>query len=30
MFLYLVLLLTIGVIGDLLSAAVQHWLGWFL
>lgn len=30
MFLYLVLLLTIGVIGDLLSAAVQYWLGWFL
>lgn len=30
MFLYLVLLLTIGVIGDLLSTAVQYWLGWFL
>ena len=30
MFLYLVLLLTIGVIGDLLSASVQYWLGWFL
>ena len=30
MSLYLVLLLAIGVIGDLLSAAVQYWLGWFL
>ena len=30
MFLYLVLLMTIGVIGDLLASAVQYWLGWFL
>ena len=30
MFLYLLLLMTIGVIGDLLSSAVQYWLGWFL
>ena len=30
MFLYLLLLMTIGVIGDLLSGAVQYWLGWFL
>ena len=30
MFLYLVLLMTIGVIGNLLSSAVQYWLGWFL
>ena len=30
MFLYMVLLMTVGVIGDLLASAVQAWLGWFL
>ena len=30
MFLYMVLLMTVGVIGDLLASAVQTWLGWFL
>ena len=30
MFLYLVLLTLIGVIGNLLSSAVQYWTGWFL
>ena len=30
MSLYLVLLMIIGVIGDLLASAVQYWLGWFL
>lgn len=29
MFLYLVLLMIIGVLGDLLANAVQYWLGWF-
>ena len=30
MFLYLVLLTIIGIIGNLLSSAVQYWTGWFL
>jgi hypothetical protein len=30
MTLYLVLLMVLGVIGNLLASAVQYWLGWFL